>query len=94
MTLDVHAEDVAGFRFGNIRSGAVLHAAGLAATPRLDLRLDHDRAAQFLSGSPRLIGRRHDDLLGHGYVVPAEQLLCLPLEQVHASSKLATNVSP
>ena len=41
---------------GVVGGGGVLHAAGLAAAADLDLRLDHDRLADFLGDRLGVLG--------------------------------------
>ena len=82
MTLDVEAEDVArvGARFVGV--GGELHAAGLAATTDLDLRLHHDRVADAIGDGDGIVDRLRDLAVGDGNAVAGEQLLALVLEQI------------
>jgi hypothetical protein len=87
--LDVHAEDLAGLLGGLVGGPGELHAARLAATTGLDLRLHHHDAGcavgteQRDCRGARLLGGGGDDPAQHGDPVPLEHVSCLVLEQVH-----------
>jgi len=89
VSLDVHAEDVAGDGLGLSRALGQPHTARLAAATNLDLGLHHDdTAAEFLR---HLAGRRgvmNDTAPWHRHPVRGEQLLGLVLEQVHEGTVL------
>ena len=83
VALDVQAEDV--LRVGErvVGGGGVLHAAGLAAAADLDLRLDHDRLADFLGDRLGVLGGVGHPAGRGGHVVLGEQLLRLVFEEIH-----------
>ncbi len=83
MALDVESEDRLRGLFGIRRSLGDLDAAGLAATARLDLRLDDGHAAELLGCRAHLRGRLGDDAGEHGNTVLLEHLTGLVLVQIH-----------
>ena len=71
--------------FGLGPAGDEEHAAGLAASARVDLRLDDGaRAAQFVEGLRGLLRRRREAAGGHGESPRGEQRLGLVFVDVHA----------
>ncbi len=83
VALDVEAEDRLRGLLRLVGRPGDLHAAGLAAAAGLHLRLDHDGAAESLSGGSRLLGGVRDDAREHGDAVVLEQVARLVLEEIH-----------
>ena len=83
VALDVEAEDV--LRVGEriVGGGRVLHAARLAATTGLDLRLHHDRPADFLGDRLGVLGGGGHSTGRGGHVVLGEELFRLVFEEIH-----------
>ncbi len=77
------AEDRVGLRIRIVGAIGQLHAASLAATTNLDLRLDDDLAAQLFRDLLRTGGRRRHFAAQHRDAVCSKQVTCLVLEQVH-----------
>jgi hypothetical protein len=92
VALDVHAEDLGGLGVGLLRAFGQLHAAGLAASAGLHLRLYHHQRVALggeLGGDvARLLGSAGYLPGLHGDAVLGEQFLRLILKQVHSQSPL------
>ena len=93
VALDVQAEDVLRVVVGVLSGRGVLHAAGLASSTDLDLRLDHHRFTDlFGDGFGPLGGVGHP--AGCGWdVVLGEQLFRLVLEKIHGLTSVCRPVS-
>jgi hypothetical protein len=84
VTFDVHAKDRRRFTLRLLRRGGQLNAAGLAATPGLDLCFDDDAAAELRGSGMGLLARRDDATGQHRDAVGAEQIPRLIFVQIHA----------
>ena len=91
VALDVHAEDVRGLGLGVSRIVGDLHAAGLAAATGLDLRLDHDAAAELLGDRARFVWGGSDLAGRHRDAVLREEFLRLMFEEVHEEATLSAH---
>src|SRR5690606_19771756 len=82
----LRAEHLAGGGLHVVEGLAELHAAGLAATARVDLRLHHPGAvAQGLGGLDRFIGRGRDASGRNRDAIVGKKLFRLVLVEIHAS---------
>ena len=88
MPADVEPEDVAGFLPGVAGVVGELHAAGLAASARQDLRLDDDLAAEFLRSRAGFLGSRREPALRDWDAEAAKQLLALVLVEIHGRGRV------
>jgi hypothetical protein len=84
VTLDVHAQDVAGVHADGVGVRRELDPARLAPAPDLDLGLDHHRVPDPFGHGQRLPDGLGHPARGHGDAVAGEVLLALVLEQVHS----------
>ena len=81
---EVHADNRLGGGPHLVDRATEFHAAALAATSGVNLRLDDPEfAAQFLGGGDRLSRRRCDSTAQHGNPVRGEDFLCLILVNLH-----------
>ena len=94
VALDVHAEDLARLGDGVLRVVGELHAAGLAAATRLDLRLDDDPATLGLGRGRGLLGRGDHGADRDRYAVLGEELLRLVLHQIHGDPSFGDRAGP
>ena len=88
MPADVEPEDVAGFLPGVAGVVGELHAAGLAASARQDLRLDDDLAAELLRSRAGFLGSRREPAFRDWDAEAAKQLLALVLVEIHGRGRV------
>jgi hypothetical protein len=81
---ELHAEDLGGALAHFVERAREFHAAALAATARMDLRLDHPhRPAERLRGLHGVVDAERGNAARHRHAVAPEQLLALVLVDLH-----------